>query len=994
MAMSQTNFGTISGRLEDTSGARIPGVTITVTSPAIQGQRDTITDESGSYRFLNMPIGTYTVKFELPGFKTLIREGIIVQAGVSTNLNPQLEVATVAETVTVTGESPVVDLEQAKIGVNFGSAVKDNVVNARNYWALLAQAPGLKTTTPDVGGSTMGSQVGYRSYGISGQNQVFIDGVNLTEGNSGGSLYGDYGSWEEVNVSSAGNGADSRTAGSAINVIVRSGGNQFHSRILGAYEGESFQGNNFSEALKQTGLGVGDKFTKYYDTNADLSGPIKKDKASFYGSFRNEYSGLATGMRKPGGVNYVIPTSGIAPDLCTLLPCGRSGNPLTPDGAEQGGIFFSRLTNSTVKLTYTLNQQNQLTATATVREKFQPYRGGSGSGAKNVNPDSTQQQQSWFHAFALNWSSTITNKTTLNVSLNNFGYHWVNLRNSTTPRISDRGTSGLTASYTQGAYIRDLNANRRWHEDAVATQFFNGLGTHNLKAGLEYLWEDYRGSTGGYPDHLRYIFNNGKPDRVEIWNTPVQWQQNGLIDTSFFLQDKWDVTRRLTLNVGLRFDRYDSFTPRQTRESAGGNPFNAATDIRGMETFGNKEWAKYTVGTFSLPVPRFSMIYDVFGNGKTAIKASYGLFSFNPSQDLAGNALENGTKSVTYNWNGTLPINTPQALRGCIASGGCSVQSLPNLLRPTIDPKLKLGYTHEYTLGLDQELFRDFNLRLNYVRKIEAGGYGTINREYALTDYAPIVGFIDPGFDGVRGTPDDKTVTAWSRTVATRDADQFITYSPGAGNLYRTWEVEGVKRMSHRWLLLAGVDYTKLDFAASVFSRNPNTVIGETIYPASHYWDWTNKLTLQYQAPFDINVAAVYKGQKGSATSRTVRIDCDRAYTAVQTCAGVGGKAPGQGAFDLTVEQSGSSKANFTPNLSTLDLSFVKTFRFLEHHKIEGMFDLFNVANTNTTLGWGSTSSVTSVTYNGVTNANYPTYHKPSNTLVPRIFRLSARYSF
>jgi hypothetical protein len=203
-AFTQTSLGTITGRVEDSSAARIPGVTITVTGPAIGGQRDVITDEGGNYRFSNMPVGTYTVKFELPGFKTLIREGIIVQAGVSTTLNPQLEVATVAETVTVTGESPVVDLEQAKIGVNFGSAVKDNVVNARNYWALLAQAPGLKTTTPDVGGSTMGSQVGYRSYGISGQNQIYLDGVNLTEGNSGGSLYGDYGSWEEVNVSSAG----------------------------------------------------------------------------------------------------------------------------------------------------------------------------------------------------------------------------------------------------------------------------------------------------------------------------------------------------------------------------------------------------------------------------------------------------------------------------------------------------------------------------------------------------------------------------------------------------------------------------------------------------------------------------------------------------------------------------------------------------------------------------------------------------------------------
>jgi hypothetical protein len=993
-AWSQTSFGTITGRVEDSSAARIPGVTVTLTSPAIQGQRDLVTDEGGNYRFSNLPVGTYTVKFELPGFKTYIREGVILQAGVTVTISPSMEVATVAETVTVTGESPVVDLEQAKIGVNFGSAVKDNVVNARNYWALLAQAPGLKTTTPDVGGSTMGSQVGYRSYGVSGQNQVFIDGVNLTEGNSGGSLYGDYGSWEEVNVSSAGNSAESRTAGSAVNAVLRSGGNQFHSRILGAYEGSSFQADNFSEDLKKTGLGVGDKFTKYYDTNADLGGPFMKDRFWFYGSFRNEYSGLATGMRQPGGKKYVLPASGTAPGLCAAgqLPCGTDGKN-TPDGSDQGGTFFSRLTNGTMKLTYQLNPTNQLSAFGNIREKFQPYRGGSGSGAKNFNPESTQQQQSWFHAFNVIWTSTVSNRTTLNVSLNNFGYHWVNLRNVVEPRISDRGTSGITAGYTQGSYIQDLNANRRWHENVAATHFFDAGGNHNLKLGFEYLWEDYRGSTRGYPDHIQYIFNNGVPDRITVFNTPVQWTQYGLIDTSFYLQDKWDVSRKLTLNLGLRFDRYNSFYPEQIRESAGGNPFNSANDIPGMETFGNRKFERYHVGTFNMPVPRFSFIYDVFGNGKTALKASYGLFSFNPSYDLGGNALDNGDKSVTYNWNGRLPINTPAALRACLApGGGCTVQSLPNLLRPTIDKDLKLGYTHEYTIGIDQELFPDFNLRANFVRKIEKGGYGTINREYALSDYTQI-SVTDPGIDGIRGNSDDSTKTAWSRSVAARPADQFITYSPGSGNMYRTFEVEGVKRMSHRWLMVTGVDWTKLDFGASVFNTNPNTVIGQSIYPASHYWDWTGKLTFQYEAPYGVFLSSVYKAQKGGTSTRTIRVDCNRPYS-TGTCASNGGAAPGQGAFDLTVEQSGSSPANFLPTLSTLDASISKSFKITEGSKFEAMFDLFNITNANTTLGWGSTSATTSVTFNGVTNATYPTYHKPSTILNPRIFRLSARYSF
>ena len=997
-AISQTNLGTITGRVEDSSAARIPGVTITVTGPAIAGQRDLITDEGGNYRFSNMPVGTYTVKFELPGFKTLIREGIIVQAGVSTTVNPQLEVATVAETVTVTGESPVVDLEQAKIGVNFGSAVKDNVVNARNYWALLAQAPGLKTTTPDVGGSTMGSQVGYRSYGVSGQNQVYLDGVNLTEGNNGGSLYGDYGSWEEVNVSSAGNSAETRTAGSAVNAVVRTGSNQFRGTGLFAYEGSNFQANNFTENLKKTGLGAGDKFEKYHDTNVDFGGPIKKDKFWFYSSFRREYSGLSTGMRQSGGKAYVLPASGIAPDLCAQLPCAN-----TVDGAAQGAIFYSRLTNLTSKLTYQINSSNTLSATGNIRKKFQPLRGGSGANAKNVNPESSQQQQSWFHTFTVQWTSTINTRSTLNVSLNNFGYHWVNLRNSTTPRITDRAaTSTLTGGYTQGAHIRDLNANRRWHEDAVFSTFFNAAGSHNLKVGYEYLWEDYRGSTGGYPDHILYSFNNGKPDRITVYNTPVQWQQNGMIDNSLFLQDKWDVTRKLTLNLGFRFDRYDVFNPAQVRESALGNPFNSAPDISGLASFGNKQWDRQPIKVFSMGVPRFSMIYDVFGNGKTAIKASYGLFSFNPSYDLAGSALENGTKNAIFNWNGMLPINTPAALRACLAAPGpnsgraCSLNTPPTLTRPTVDPNLRLGYTHEYTVGIDQELFKDFNLRANFVRKIEAGGYGTVNREYTLADWAPFK-FNDPGRDGIVGTADDNPMgqlTAYNRTKTATSADQFITFSPGAGNMYRTWEIEGVKRMSHHWLVVTGADWTKLDFASSVFSNNANTIIGQSLYPASHYWDWTGKLTLQYEAPFGIQASSVFKTQKGQPTTRTVNINCDRPVGAGQTCAGAGGTAPRQAAFDLIVEQSGSSPNNFLPTLTTLDASIVKTFKLGERRQIQGMFDLFNITNSNALQGWGATSSTTSFTYNGQSITNYPTYHRPSSILPPRIFRLSARVRF
>lgn len=992
--------GIITGRVEDTSGARIPGVTISLTSPAIQGIRTLITDETGNYRFQSLPPGTFAVKYELPGFKTLIREGIIVEAGRSVTLNIALEVAAMAETVTVSGESPVVDVEQAKIGVNFGSAIKDNIVNSRDYWALLAVTPGIKTTTPDVGGSTMGSQVGYRAYGRSGQVQVMLDGVNLTEGNNSGSMYGDYGSWEEVAVSSAANSAEMATAGSAVTAVVRSGGNRVRGTAYLGYEKSGFQASNIDDNLRNQGITAGDKFTRYTDWNFDIGGPILKDRFWYYGSFRNEYSGLATELRQNSGARYTLPASGIAPNLCGpgQLPCIGDN----PDGAPRGGLFYTRLTNGTVKLNYQINPTNQLSTTANLRLKFQPYRGGQGTGARDLTPDATQEQQSWFHIINAVWTSTLSNRTTLNVSMNNFGYYWVNLPKVTGQiRIFDRGTTGATRSYTQGSYISDLNNNRRWHENVALTQFFEAGGAHNMKIGYGFLWEDYRGSTKGYPDHVRYVFNAGRPERLEVFNTPVQWQQNSLLNHNFYIQDKWNISRKLTLNAGIRMDYYYAYLPRQVRESAGANPFNSATDIRGLESFGNQEYAQRSVLKTTNFVPRISLIYDVFGNGKTAVKASYGIFVFNPSYDLADNALDNEMKTTIFNWNGMLPVNTPAGLRACLNSGGCTLNSAPNLATTEIDPNLKLPTIHEYTFGVDQQIWGDWNLRFNFVRKIDQGAYGVLNQAYATTDFAPFQ-FNDPGRDGVAGTNDDAVFTAYNRTVAARPDRPVVVYSESSGDMFRTWELEAVKRMSNKWQLITGVDWTKRDLGPWMFNNDPNILINQSRVPNGHYWDWTGKFVVTYQMPYGFNFSTVFKSQKGEAPvqsttstfpvlgGRALQVNCDRLVAPGQTCAQAGGAAPRQGSFNIVRESQGA-EGTFYPTLSLWDLRISKTIGLGERlGKAEFIFDLFNATNANTIRGWTLTTGTT----RNVDASVAPTYQRPTVILNPRIFRLGAKWTF
>jgi hypothetical protein len=941
----------------------------------------------------NLPPGTYAVKYELPGFKVLVREGIIIQVGATVTLNPQLEVATVAETVTVTGESPVVDIEQAKIGVNFSSAVKDNAVNARNYWALLSQTPGMKTTTPDVGGSTMGTQVGYRAYGFSGQVKIRLDGVDLTEGAGSGSMYGDYGSWEEVSVSSAGNGAEMATAGTALNAVLRSGGNQYHGGVVLTYENDRMQWNNISDSLRNQKITQGDAFTRYTDFNVDLGGRFIRDKFWHYTSFRNEYSGLSTGMRQSGGKLYVLPTSGTAPNLCSQLPC----SPGSFDGAPSGGLFYTRLTNLTHKLTYQLNSNNQLSASANIREKFQPYRGGSGGNAYLQTPETTQQQESWFHIFKVQWVSTISNRMTLDLSLNNFGYYWVNLANTTGLSFQDRASTGTgTGGFIQGPFNQDLNNNRRWTEDLILSYFFNGGGgSHNLKVGYSYLWEDYRGSTRGYPGHIRYVFNNGVPDRVIIQNTPVQWEQNGLTDNSFYVQDKWQIGRKLTMNMGLRFDRYVSFLPEQIRESSGGNIWaqqgpNFANLQSGLNSFGNRHFEKHIVGTFNHPVPRLSFVYDLFGNGKTAIKGSYGLFTWNPSFELAGNALDNEYRTATYNWDGRLPMSEPAHLSGCITAGGCSLQSAPNLIDTRIEG-LKLPMTHEYTLGIDQQLITDVGLRFNWVRKIQRGNYGTINKQYATSDYSPFQ-YRDTGPDGLAGTADDDILTMYRRNVATRPDDPVLTYLDGAGDMASTYEIEGFKRMSHGWQFIAGADWTKRDLAPSLFSTDPNTLFFLNSRPGNHYWDWTGKLIGSYMFPRGVMFNTSFRTQKGEPSARTIAVNCTAIVNAGQTCAQAGGVSLPQGNITAQTVQRDGVDGNSYPTQTLWDIGIKKTFQISERlGKIDANFDLFNIMNANTIRTWNTSSSSRTTLLDGT---SVPNFHLPTGILPARVFRLGMRYSF
>src|SRR5215471_5928190 len=284
-----SSTGSINGKVADSSGGVLPGVTVSATSPSMMGVQSSVTDTSG----------TYHLTYELPGFNTLKREGIVISLGFTATVNVELAVASLQETVTVTGASPVIDTSSTRVQQNFKLEALQEIPNSRDLWSLLALTPAVTMGRIDVGGNRAGTQTGYTAYGYSGQIRVLVEGINTTEGTSGAGFYVDYGSFEEVFLGTIGQGAEMPTPGVQSQMLGKSGGNKFQGELYQDYETNGMIGENiinnlpakfaYDPVTNTNGIRQHSNETvKYRDSNINVGGPILKDKTWWYFSYRNQ----------------------------------------------------------------------------------------------------------------------------------------------------------------------------------------------------------------------------------------------------------------------------------------------------------------------------------------------------------------------------------------------------------------------------------------------------------------------------------------------------------------------------------------------------------------------------------------------------------------------------------------------------------------------------------------------------------------------------------
>jgi Carboxypeptidase regulatory-like domain len=926
MALAQgggaSSTGTIQGRVSDSSGAVLPGVTVTATSPSMIGAQTQVSNENGSYRFPAVPPGAYTITFELAGFSTVRREGVQIALGFTANVNAELAVATLQETVTVSGQSPVIDTTATSLQQNFKIEQLNNIPNGRDMWALLAATPGVVMGRIDVGGNRAGTQTGYTAYGLNGQVRVSVEGINTTEGTGGAGFYFDYGSFEEVFLGVAGQGAEAATPGVQSQFLGKSGGNRFSGEFYVDGYNNSFQTSNLDdEQINTYGLRPGsNEVLKYYDVNVNAGGPVKKDKIWYHFSWRKQFNSV--------------------------------DQPLFNFDSE----FDTWNTNPSVKATYQINQRNKLIGYYQWNMKTQPTRLPLGTYTyDSIGPTTRQESPSW--VWKGEWNSTLSDKLYVEARYGDFGYYDARLANSDEAYFwRDSGRLTLT-----GAHAESQNDRDRKQLTGAATYFLDTKrGSHTLKVGGElYLESQWGGRSQNVGGNIEHIYSNGVSSSV-VFGIPTALSVSGLkasdngdllvvnkLDQQdFFFNDTWTMGR-VTVNAGVRWDRYRGWMPDQQQIAYSIGPVSVPA-----QTFDERSF--YTWNSLG---PRIGITYDLAGDGKTVVKASYGKFWHNPGPGISADANPNqNNKSVTYTW---IDRNLDRRWQSG-EEGNVTNTTLAGSIQ--LDPNVSQPYSHDATIYVERQITDTIGVRAGYVYKSEDDLIASYNPGRPISAYTVAFPFTDIGRDGRANTGDEQVLTLYG--VPTSQQANFpitnVVMNTERFSRYKTAEASMNKRLSGGWSMQAGGSYTWAHDFSGAYPNDPNGSFDQD----TSRWDF--KLSGTYEAPWAIRVSPLVRYQAGANFARTISVGA-----ATATAFG----AIYSGTIDADARNS-----NRHDNITVVDLRMDRSFSLGGGMRLRGFVDLFNLTNAN--------SAETRTTATGTS------FLRPTAILAPRTLRLGARFSW
>jgi hypothetical protein len=984
------------GVARDSTGALLPGVTVQASSPVlIEKSRTAVSDERGSYRIADLRPGTYVLEFSLPGFNTFKRE-IELQSNFTATVNVEMSVGTVSETLTVSAERLLVtDIENNQKIQILPREVLDSVPTAHTIQSVGQLIVGVTLSSPDVAGSRAMQQTYFSVHGAgAAQTSVLMDGmiINGLQGDGAIQSYGNDAGNQEMVYQTGGGTVDSPTGGLKISMVPKEGGNDFHGSLFAGYEGSSLQSNNLSPFLASHGVKAVDKIGLYRDINATFGGRIIRDRLWFFSSMRlfSVHSPVANTFYVPQGQTYANCLSG-------AISCVQ-------------GVNKEKINSGLLRLTWQVTPRNKFSAYI---DRLFKVRDRAMSPGDDPETASVVWGSPLYMTNTIKWTSTVTSKLLIQG-----GY------SSNIERYTNQYQPGIekkwgTPEWYAGAHHVDSILNTRWN--AAPIEYFSYpdrynvqasasyvTGPHNMKFGFQDSWGPYNQAAFANAD-LYQNYMNGVPSTVTLRVSPIRWQDRLNANVGIFAQDAWTI-KRATINYGLRWE--------YVREQATGQPAQSGRFARipAYDTFRLPIWRIWS--------PRISIVYDLFGNTKTAVRAGYNKFPAAATTTFAslynpGNAI---LSTASAAWTDVNKDDIAQGELGCAyLTPGCEINfaNVPknfgviSLANP--DPKLKRPYSDSYNVGFTHQILKgvavsgdwfhsegkSLVVRNNVLRPGTFTAPDTVaNPNYrAVTVFSPI--------DGKAVTMYDPVSPAVQQAVANVDTNE-----PRLKQKYDSYEFNLNARLRNGLNLFGGsaTERTVANVCAAAVT-NPSILnyCDQTksgipwrtqfklagTYPLP-WWGFQLSGSLQALPGYLLGTQALTQGGAGAPNLTAVNgqgtIFAVTPTMKYSVCPG-NSAAAGCRIGDLIVPGMNQASINvplvapgteMTPRLTQVDFSVAKKFAF-ERLRVSPKLDIFNAFNSSAYY------SVRSLSYSTAVGA---TYLLPQDILRGRILRFAVVVDF
>ena len=969
----------ITGVVRDPSGAVLPGVTVEASSPAlIEKVRSVVTDGSGQYRIIDLRPGTYAVVFNLSGFSTVRREGIELTGTFVATIDVDLRVGSLEETITVTGESPIVDVQRTTQQRVFDQQVIEQIPVGRSHINMVVLIPGLAAAQPgrgalaDVGGTNNLQNTTFSIHGgRTSDTRLQLDGVRLGNVLSGGEFSNfvpDTGSTQEVAVDYAAISAEQPFGGLRIDIIPREGGNSIRGVVFATYVNDAWQGSNLDQDLQNRGLPAPNEMKKAYDINPSVGGPILRDKLWFY-----------TSARWQTNENFIA----------GLYYNKNEGDPTKwtyeADPSRRG--FFSIEQNGiNLRLTSQIAQKHKVSFYYDNQTRdWHDTRAG-------VSPESAVYYP--FPVLSLAqaaWTAPLTNKLLFEARYALRGEAFGNqlpgeddiyrdlipvLEQSTNffyrGKGGDGGVSGLFGYSSQ-----NINT-------AVVSMSYV-TGSHSMKVGFSDTWANTVSTSDSNSSYMMFRFNNGIPNLVTLYGVPTRGESLVKGEVGLYAQDRWTIDR-WTLNAGVRFDSFRGGYPEQFRGPAPLQP--------------TRDYTFPAVTSMSMKdiTPRLGASYDLFGNGKTAVKASLGKYML--TLFTVGNPAAVST-TTTRNWNDLMyPVGDPR--RGNFnpdcdqlnpaANGECSAYlspfgTLSSIAQFNEDTRFGWGnrpYNWEFSTSVQHELAPRLGIDVGYFRRWFGNFQVTQLQGLTAADFDPysVTAPIDPGLPGGGGYVIDGLYNVKPTKVGV--GTTYTTLARDFGKQTERWngvDLSANARLQNGLVLQGGVSTGRTTTDnCEIIANSQGAVFGaaapgagpspRACHVAAAYLTQAKFLATYVLPRVDVNVAATVQSTPGPVVS------ANRNYTSLEIAPSLG-RPLSAGAATATINMLLPGDI-YSDRTNQLDLRVGKIFRF-GGRRASVNLDIYNALNANPVMQ---------------ENPSYAVWRTPQRIMDARLFKVSGQFDF